>query len=189
MATIQKLEDVTSLRASPPLDATYPFPLQRITVTSPPGSAGIADVAVNLPSGTTTLKQSFQFLQSEQVFSKAAFYKFILYDRKRQWIYLSNIDRVDVFDLGAGVFRSGILPPGGPPPNALIRQAALTPDASQLVVADFGAQSVYLINPDTASGSSVNVGGVSGDANSGPVPAAATSAHTVSVAPAASSSR
>jgi hypothetical protein len=124
---------------------------------------------------------SFQYLQSQQVFAKAAFYKFILYDQKRQWLYLSNIDRVDIFDLNANGFRSGILPPGGPPPNALIRQAVLTPDATQLLVADFGAQNIYLIDPDTASGSAVNVGGVAGDANSGPVRVAATSAQTVFV--------
>jgi hypothetical protein len=120
-------------------------------------------------------------LQSAQIFAKAGFYKFILYDQKRQWIYLSNIDRLDVFDLSAGIFRSGILPPGGPPPNALIRQAALTPDAAQLVVADFGAQNLYLIDPDTAGGGSIFVGGVAGDGNSGPVRVAATSAQTVFV--------
>ena len=135
------------------IDATYPFPLQRIAVTTPAGSAGKANVSVTAPSGSATAKLAFQYLDSAQVFTKAGFYKFILYDQKRQWIYLSNIDHLDVFDLSAGVFRSGILPPGGPPPNALIRQAALTPDASQLVVADFGAQSVYLMDPDTAAGS------------------------------------
>ncbi len=68
-----------------------------------------------------------------------------------------------------------------PPPNALICQAALTRDATELVEADFGAQSIYLIDPDTASGSAVKVGSVPGDANSGPVRVAATSAQTVSV--------
>jgi len=130
--TVQKLEDVQTLSASLGLDAHYPFPLQRITVTAPAGSAGKADIALATSSGSTTSKQSFQYLQSAQVFAKAGFYKFALSDQKRQWVYLSNIDHLDVFDLNAGMFRSGILPPGGPPPNALIRQVALTPDASQL---------------------------------------------------------
>ena len=118
---------------------------------------------------------------SQQVYPKAGFFKFILYDQKRQWIYLSNTDHLDVFDLNATMFRSGILPPGGPPPDALIRQATLTPDSSQLVVADFGAQSVYLVDPDTTAGSSINVSAVSGDAGSGPVRVAATSGQTVFV--------
>jgi hypothetical protein len=50
-----------------------------------------------------------------------------------------------------------------------------------LVVADFGAQSVYLIEPDTATGISISVGGIQGAANSGPVRVAATSAQTVFV--------
>jgi hypothetical protein len=179
--TIQKLEDVATLSASLGLDASYPFPLQRIMVTAPSGSAGKADVTVSVQSESATAKLAFQYLQSEQIFAKAGFYKFVLYDQKRQRVYLSNIDRVDVFDLGTEAFRSGILPPGGPPPNALIRQAALTPDASKLVVADFGAQNIYLIDPDTASGTAVGVGGVAGDANSGPVRVAATSAQTVFV--------
>jgi len=60
---------------------------------------------------------------------------------------------------------------------------ALTPDNSQLIVADFGAQSVYLINPDGAAnnGSHVVVGGVAGYLNSGPSRVAATSAQSVFV--------
>ena len=180
-ATVQKIEDLSAVGADLGLNGTYPFPVQRITVTTSPGAAGNADIALTAPSGSTTAKHAFQFLQSEQVFAKAGFYKFILYDQKRQWVYLSNIDHLDVFDLNAGMFRAGILPPGGPPPDALIRQAALMPDASQLVVADFGAQSVYLIDPDTAAGTAVNVGGIPGAANSGPVRVAATSAQTVFV--------
>ena len=180
-ATVQKIEDLQSLSASLGLDPTYPFPLQRITLTTPSGLAGKADLTLTSPSGSTTVKQAFQYLQTEQVFAKAGFYKFILYDPKRQWLYLSNIDHLDVFDLSAGMFRSGISPPGGPPPNALIRQATLTPEASQLLVADFGAQSIYLIEPDTAAGTAISIGGIPGAANSGPVRVAATSAQTVFV--------
>jgi hypothetical protein len=72
---------------------------------------------------------------------------------------------VDVFDLSAGAFFSPIQPPpNGPPPDAALRGLALTPDASQLVIADFGAQSVYLVDPDGAAynGKAVPVGGVAG---------------------------
>jgi hypothetical protein len=90
---------------------------------------------------------------------------------------------VDVFDLPAAQFHpAGITPPGGPPPNAALRGLALTPDASQLVVADFGAQSIYLLNPDAGTGTKVSVGGVAGFLNSGPARVAATSTQTVFVA-------
>lgn len=52
-----------------------------------------------------------------------------------------------------------------------------------MVVADFGAQSVYLIDPDgaVANGAKVAVGGVAGYLNSGPARVVATSAQTVFV--------
>lgn len=77
----------------------------------------------------------------------------------RQRVYLTNIDHVEVFDLQLGAFIAPLEPPGGPPPNAGLRGLSLTPDASQLLVADFGAQSVYVLNPDTGSGITTAVGG------------------------------
>jgi hypothetical protein len=182
-ATVQKVENVTSIAPLLALDATYPFPLQRITLLTPPGSAGQADMTVASVAGATTSARAFQYMQSAQIFAKPALYKFVLYDQKRQWLYLSNTDHVDVFDLAAAQFHTtGINPPGGPPPNAALRGLSLTPSASQLVVADFGAQSVYLLNPDAGTGSTVPVGGVAGFLNSGPARVAATSTQTVFVA-------
>ena len=57
----------------------------------------------------------------------------------------------------------------------------MTPDGSQLIVADFGAQNVYLIDPVKATGTTVSVGGVPGFTNSGPARVAATSTQTVFV--------
>ena len=181
-AAVQKVENVTTIAPTLGLDASFPFSLERITVLTPAGTAGKADVIVTSPGGATTAAKSFQFLQSEQFFAKAALYKFVVYDQQRQWLYLSNIDHVDVFDLAAGQFHAnGIQPPGGPPPNAGLRGLALTPNGTQLVVADFGAQNVYLMNPDTGTGTTVPVGGVAGFTNSGPSRVAATSAQTVFV--------
>jgi hypothetical protein len=91
---------------------------------------------------------------------------------------------IDVFDLNAQAFLSAIEPPpNGSPSDADLRGVALTPDSSQLIVADFGAQNVYLVNPDGAaySGTVVAVGGVAGYSSSGPARVAATSAQTVFV--------
>jgi len=180
-ATVQSIEQVSAIASSLALDATYPFPLQRATLLTSPGTPGAADISVTSLSGSATLKNGFSYLQSEQVFAKAGFYKFLQYDSKRQRIYLSGIDHVDVFDLGSSQFLAPIQPPGGPPPNSGLRGLALTPDSSHLVVADFGAQSIYLIDPDTSSGSASFVGGISGYVNSGPSRVAATSAQTVFV--------
>ena len=182
-ATVQKVEDVASVAPSLALDATYPFPVQRITLLTPSGTPGPADLTITSAAGATIAARAFQYTQSAQVFAKPGLYKFILYDQKRQWLYLTATDHVDIFDLAAAQFHAtAITPPGGPPPNAALRGLALTPDASQLVVADFGAQSIYLLSPDAGTGTKVSVGGVAGFLNSGPARVAATSAQTVFVA-------
>lgn len=181
-AAIQKVENISSIASSLGLPAGYPFPIERITLQSPAGSAGQADIVVTSAAGSTTASKSFQYLQSEVFYAKPSFDKFILYDHDRQWLYLSNIDHVDIFDLAQGVFRpTGLEPPGGPPPTAEFRGLALTPDNSQLVAADFGSQNIYLFNPDSGSGSTVSVGGVPGYAASGPARVAATSTQNVFV--------
>jgi hypothetical protein len=195
-ATLQSVANVTSLAASFGLDATYPFSLERITVRTPSGAPGKADVSVTSPAGSVSMAKSFQYLQSVQVFPKAALFKFALYDQGRQRVYASSTDHVDVFDLKTSQWLfppsqpfgpSGLLPPGGPPPNAGLRGLALTPNGTQLAVADFGSQNVYLLNPDPSSpggpgsGTTVLVGGVTGFLNSGPARVAATSAQTIFV--------
>lgn len=188
-AAVQRIENITTLGPSLGLDASYPFSLERITVQTPAGSAGNVDVAITSPAGATIAARSFQYLQSESFIAKPAFDKFILYDQARQWLYLSNIDHVDVFDLAANLFHTiGIEPPGGPPPTAELRGLALTPDKTQLVTADFGAQNIYLFDPDTGTGTSIPVGGVPGFTNSGPARVAATSTQSVFVGLSAESS-
>lgn len=180
-ATVQSVQNVTAISPVLALDATYPFSLECITLQTPAGAPGKADLAVSAPSGATTAAKAFQFLQSVQFFAKPGLYKFIAYDQTRQRLYLSNIDHVDVFDLAGQQYLAPLEPPGGPPPDAGLRGLSLSPDGSQLVVADFGAQSVYLLKPDDGTGTTVPVGGVPGYLNSGPARVAATSAQTVFV--------
>ena len=183
-ATVQKVESLPSFSSALSLDATYPFSLERITVTTPPGTPGKADISITAPSGNTTAPKSFQYLNASATFPHSGLYKFLLNDPQRQQVYLSATDQVDVFDRTGQDFRRPIEPPpNGPPPDAALRGLALTPDGSQLIVADFGAQSVYLISPDGGAnnGTQVPVGGVAGYANSGPARVAATSASTVFV--------
>jgi hypothetical protein len=181
-ATVQKAENITTITPSLGLDATYPFSMECITLQTPAGTAGKADVVITSPAGSATASKAFQYLQSENFYAKPAFDKFIIYDQPRQWLYLSDIDHVDVFDLAAAAFHgTGLEPPGGPPPTAELRGLALTPDGTQLVVADFAAQNIYLLDPDNDAGTSVAVGGVAGFANSGPARVAATSTQNIFV--------
>lgn len=183
-ASIVSVDALPTISTALDLDNTYPFPLERIVLKTPPGSAGKSDIIVTSAAGTVTASKAFQYLTSSQVFANAALHKFLVYEPSRQRVYLSATDHVDVFDLNSQAFVSPIEPPpNGPPPDAALRGVAFTPDHSQLLVADFGAQNVYLINPDGAAynGAAVAVGGVAGFLDSGPARIAATSAQTVFV--------
>ncbi len=180
-AIVESVDSIAAITAESELDTTYPFPVERITLQTPPGLAGNADVVVTASSGSATAARSFQYVVAAQSYAKPGFFRFIQYDQKRQRVYLTNIDHADVFDLQLGTFVAPIQPPGGPPPNAGWRGLSMTPDGSRLVIADFGAQSVYLLDPDTGAGGATFVGGISGIANSGPSRVAATSTQTVFV--------
>ncbi len=183
-ASVQSVNALPAFASALGLDASYPFALERIVLTTPPGSPGKADLTIRSPVGSITIAKAFQYLTSSQTYAIPGLHKFVVYDQPRQSVFLSATDHVDVFNLNTQVFASPLEPPPkGPPPDAALRGLALTPDDSQLVIADFGAQSVYLVNPDGAAdnGTAVPVGGVAGFLNSGPARVAATSAQTVFV--------
>src|SRR5260370_1073369 len=179
--TVQKVENVAAISSSLGLDASYPFSLQRITLQTPSGSSSKADVFVSSSSGSTSSVKSFQYLQSVQSHSKPRFLRFLLSYQWRPQIYLTDIDHLDVFGLQQNTFLTALQPPGGLAPNIGLRGLALTPDDSQLIVADFGAQNIYLLDPAKGTGTTVPVGGIPGFANSGPAPVPATTTQTVFV--------
>lgn len=146
-ATVQQIQNVADVGPSLGLDSTYPFPLECITLQTPTGASGKADIAITSPAGSVTALKAFQYLQGENFYVKPSFDKFVIYDQPRQWLYLSDIDHIDVFNLAGTFFGNVIEPPGGPPPSGQIRGLALTPDGTQLIAADFGAQNIYLQDP------------------------------------------
>lgn len=180
-ATVTKIESITGIAPSLALDASYPFPLERVTIQSPPGSSGKADVLVTSPAGSVTSAKSFQYLQSAQSHSIPAFFRFVTYDQKRRRAYLTSIDHVYGFDVQMNSFVLKFSMPGSPSLNSGLRGLALTPDGSQMIVADFGAQKIYLLDPANGTGTAVSVGGIPGFTGSGPARVAATSAQTVFV--------
>ena len=181
-ANVQKVENFPSFAAALALDASYPFPLQRITVTTPSGSPGKVDVVVTSSAGSAAAAKSFQYLSASQTYPVAGLHKFILYDQSRQKL-LTATDHIDSFNLATQSFGAPFSPfPNGPPADAALRGLALTPDQSQLIVADFGGQSICLVRPDQPANSvRVPVRGVAGFLNSGPARITATNDSTVFV--------
>jgi IPT/TIG domain len=184
-AKIVRIDAVSSLG----FDSTYPFSLERITLQTPTGTPGNVDVVITSSAGSATASHAFQYLQSVNIYSNPGLYKFVLYDEKRQLAYLSATDHVDAVNLSTGALLPGGLPlecelsPGdtlaGPCPDADVRGLALTPDASQLIVADFGSQNIYLLNPDSPG--TVSFVPVTKIPGIGPARVAATNTQTVFV--------
>ena len=134
-ATVQKVEALPAFAAALSLDSTYPFPLERITLTTPAGSAGKADISLTTPSGTAALPKSFQYLAARQTFANPSLYKFMVYDQGRQQLYLSATDHIDVFDLNAQVFRAPLEPPlDSTTRRPLSRCASATPSEAPIWV-------------------------------------------------------
>lgn len=156
----------------------YPFPLQHLQVTIPTGSAGAQDITITSPSGTTTVPNGFHVLPSVQDYSTADTLLDVLYDQSRQQLYLSAGNHVDVFSLSMNSFQPAITPPSLTGTRQLAGMA-LTPDSSKLLLANFGDDSVAIINPDAPAGA-VAVQIVPPGTFASPVPAqiAATSLNT-----------
>ena len=119
------------------------FPIESMTLTTPPGSPGNADVVVSTSSGSTTVTGGFQYLNSVQVYPKPGLLDAVVYDRARQRLYVSNQDHneVEVFDLTSSTYLAAI--PVGNGPSDL----ALTPDGTLLAVLDYLDNAVAVVDP------------------------------------------
>lgn len=120
------------------------FPTATLTVTTPAGASGYADVVVTTPDGSSTVSGGFQYLAAAQLYpSSDSALDDIVYDQTRQRLYVTNQNhnRVEIFDLGTQAFLSPI--PVGNQPTAL----ALTPDGARLAVLNSADVTMSVIDP------------------------------------------
>jgi DNA-binding beta-propeller fold protein YncE len=119
------------------------FPTETLTVKSPLGLSGLADVTVNTPLGPGTSAHAFQYLSSAAVHPIVGALDAITYDQSRKRLYVSNQDhnRVEVFDLATNQFLSPVAT--GNAPTSL----ALTPDAQLLAVVNSADGTASVIDP------------------------------------------
>jgi hypothetical protein len=133
--------------------AAYPFPIDEVMVTVPPGPPGPADITIKTSVGTATIPKGFTYL-SVSDYSSADTFTYLLYDPKRHWVYLSAGDHIDVFSADTNQFLAPIVPPSLSGARQ-IRGLALTPDNAKLLVANFADVSLAIINPDNPASSSL----------------------------------
>jgi hypothetical protein len=139
---------ITSYSGQPPLSA-YPFPVECIQFTFPPGTAGTrVDVTVTSSSGSTTAKGAIQYLPALQQYpATGAVLAQGIYDSKRDLYYFTDQAEIRVFSKT----QEAWLAPMTIPKAGRLIGLALSPNGSRLAVADAGNDVIDVLNPDSPS--------------------------------------
>src|SRR5205807_2020614 len=109
-----------------------------------------ADLQITTPIGTGVLPRSIFYAQSVVDYSSTDSFTAVLVDERRKQVYLSAGDHVDVFSTASNQFLSP-LHPAAQGAQKQFAGLALTPDGSQLLVADLPDGSLAVIDPDAPS--------------------------------------
>ena len=149
-----------------------------LNYTFPPGNPGRADLQITTPNGSGSLPKSVVYAKSVTDYSSADTFAAVLFDAKRNQVYLAAGDHVDVFSTSTNQFVTS-LHPAAQGATKQFAGMALTPDGSQLLVTDVNDGSLAVIDPDSPSNTfAIPVYGATGDGCIvGPIYVAATSTH------------
>jgi hypothetical protein len=115
-------------------------------ITIPAGTtAGVQDITVTSSAGTATIPKGFHYVTSVTDYASPDSFSYVLCDPLRKQLYLCAGNHVDVFSIATLSFVPPIPVPsvGG---TYQLEGLALTPDRSELLVANQGDQSVAIIN-------------------------------------------
>lgn len=130
---------------------------QLVTVKSPPGSPGLADVVVSVNGNSDTATRAFQYANSRTIFPFASSPNFLLYDRFRNLLYASHKDQVEVINVASQTLLSPLVPASGRLPNSQFAGLSLSPDGNRLYISDFGAGLIHVLNLNSpGTGTSIN---------------------------------
>jgi hypothetical protein len=129
---------------------SQPFPLESIFYTIPPGSpASAANVAVTTSAGTASAPGAMAYLPATQQFPLAgAQLAQGIYDPHRDLYYFTDASRVQVFSRTQGKWLSPInIPAPAGAKQQRLWGLALSPNGSELAIADINADVIYVLNP------------------------------------------
>jgi len=120
--------------------------LRIVTVRTPPGTPGLADVTLSIAGQSDVAVKAFQYAQSKATFPFPTSPNFLLYDRFRKRLYAAHKDQVEVIDPIGQQVLTALVPAGGKLANSQFAGISLSPDGSRLYVADAGANLVHVLN-------------------------------------------
>lgn len=133
--------------------STSYLPIVDVSVAAPPGTAGsTVDATLTTPNGTGTFAQAFTYdlRNTSTPFPSGAQPRRLLFDARRQQLYVASPNRIDVFSLRSNTFVTPIIPPTLNLQFS-IANLDLTPDGKTLYVANTSDQSIAIIDPDNPS--------------------------------------
>lgn len=133
----------------PPLSGE-PYPSTILAYTFPAGTPGWADLQITTPIGTGGLPKSVFYAKSVTDYPSSDTFTAVLFDAKRNQVYLASGDHVDVFSTVSNQFVTP-LTPAAQGSHKQFTGLALTPDGSQLLATDILDGSLAVINPDAPS--------------------------------------
>jgi len=139
-----------------------------VTVKTPPGTSGRADVTLTVSGKSDTLSKVFQYARTVKRFPFSSSPNFLLFDSGRQKLYAAHKDQVEVIDPITQQVLTPIVPASGKLANSQFAGLSLSPDGNRLYIADAGANLIHeldlthpgtgaSVNPTTAVGSTVSV--------------------------------
>jgi sugar lactone lactonase YvrE len=124
-----------------------PYPSTVLNYTLPSGAPGWKDLTVTSANGTGVLSKSIFYAKGVTEYASPDSLTAVLLDAKRDQLYLSAGDHINVFSLSSKSFTES-LHPAAQSPLRLFTGMALTPDGSKLLVADLLDNSIAVIDPD-----------------------------------------
>jgi hypothetical protein len=125
-----------------------PFPLEGAVYSIPQGAVGSGDVTVSTSAGSTTMHNGMTYLPAVQQFplTGSALAEGV-YDSQQDVYYFTDATKIQVFSRIAGAWLNPITLPAGDAPQRLWG-IALSPNGSQLAIADIEGAAIYVLNPD-----------------------------------------
>jgi streptogramin lyase len=153
---------VTQLITTASATFPYPFPMEAVLFSVPPGTPGTtADVAVKTADGTATAAGAFHYVAAVQSFNlPGSFLLQGLYDPYRSVMYFTDRAQIDVFSPSAENWLTPITISGTNISTGFVG-VALSPDGNTLAVSDAGNDKLYTLNPSSPNAArsfSVNTG-------------------------------
>ncbi|HEV2395826.1 MAG TPA: IPT/TIG domain-containing protein [Candidatus Sulfotelmatobacter sp.] len=141
---------VTQLLTNASPTFPYPFPMEAVFFTVPPGSTGqTADVKITTADGSATASGSFQYVAADQPYPLAgASLMEGTYDSIRGVLYFTDRAQLDVFSPAGGQWLTPISIPNASASTRLYG-VALSPDGNTLAISDAGNASIYVLNPSS----------------------------------------